>query len=42
VQDPPTKVKGASSQPVHHYGGPPKCHSITTDSGQIVEICAGQ
>ena len=41
-QTPPTNVKGTSSQPVHHYGGPPRCHTITNAQGQAVEVCAAQ
>ncbi len=42
VQNLPTTVKGTSSHPVHHYGAPPKCHSITTGTGQVIELCAAQ
>ena len=41
-QTPPTNVKGTSSQPVHHYGGQPRCHTITNAQGQAVEVCAEQ
>jgi len=41
-QTPPTNMEGTSSQPVHHYGGPPKCRSIVTNQGQVIEVCAAQ